>query len=51
MKKLAIFGGGKTILKKVKPHNSIGKEEVNIVNKVMKTGRLSEFYGTWGKGF
>ena len=51
MSKLAIFNGKKLITKKVKAHNSIGKEEVNIVNKVMKTGRLSEFYGTWGKGF
>lgn len=51
MNKLAIFGGNKTISEKVKIHNSIGKEEVNIVNRVMKTGKLSAFYGTWGKGF
>ena len=51
MSKLAIFNGKKSITKKIKTHNSIGKEEVSIVNKVMKTGRLSEFYGTWGKGF
>ena len=32
-------------------HNSIGKEERQAVNKVMKSGKLSAFYGSWGKGF
>lgn len=51
MNKLAILGGNKTIKNKMKPHNSIGKEERDAVNKVMKSGKLSAFYGTWGDGF
>jgi len=51
MSKLSILGGPKTITKKMKLHNSIGNEERNIVNKVMKSGKLSAFYGTWGDGF
>ena len=51
MSKLAILGGKKLIKKKIKPHNTIGKEEKNIVNKIVKTGKLSEFFGVWGKGF
>ena len=51
MNKLAIFGGDKTIKKKMKLYNSIGKEEKDIVNKVMKSGKLSAFFGTWGEGF
>ena len=51
MKKLAIHNGKKIINKIIPPHNSIKKEEVKIVNKVMKSGKLSQFYGTWGDGF
>ena len=38
---LAIFGGKKTINKKFKPYNTIGKEEIDSVAEVMKTGVLS----------
>lgn len=51
MSKLAILGGDKTIKEKMRLHNSIGKEERQAVNKVMKSGKLSAFYGSWGKGF
>ena len=51
MNKLAINGGSKIITNQIKPHNSIGKEERKIVNKVVSSGKLSEFFGVWGKGF
>ena len=51
MNKLAIKGGPKIITNQIKQHNSIGKEEKNIVNKVVTSGKLSEFFGVWGKGF
>ena len=33
--KLALFGGPKVIRKNFKRYNSIGKEEISAVNKVM----------------
>ena len=51
MSKLAIFGGKKSIPYKIRAHKSIGKEEARAVSKIMKTGNLSEFFGTWGEGF
>lgn len=51
MTKLAIYGGKQVINKKVKPHNSISKEEKKIVDQVVSSGKLSEFFGVWGKGF
>jgi perosamine synthetase len=41
--KLALFGGPKVIRKNFKRYNSIGKEEISAVNKVMKTGILSDY--------
>tara|TARA_B100000795_G_C22797893_1_gene440297 strand:+ start:745 stop:2025 length:1281 start_codon:yes stop_codon:yes gene_type:complete len=41
--KLALFGGPKVIKKTFKRYNSIGKEEINAVNEVMKTGILSNY--------
>ena len=38
-------------MKKFLPYNTIGKEEVAAVNKVMKTGVLSKFLGSPGKDF
>ena len=38
-------------MKKFLPYNTIGKEEVAAVNKVMKTGVLSKFLGSSGKNF
>ena len=43
--KLAILGGSKTILKKFNPYISIGNEEIKAVNKVMRSGILSNFIG------
>lgn len=49
--KLAILGGKKTITTKFNPYISIGKEEIKAVNKVMKSGTLSNFIGAKGKNF
>ena len=48
---LAIHGGSKTINKTFKTHNSIGRSEVRAVKKVMKSGVLSKFLGTWHEDF
>ena len=50
-KKLAIYGGPKTINKKFGPYNSLGEEERIAVDKVMRSGILSQFLGTWHKDF
>jgi len=49
--KLAIFGGKKTISHKFTNYNSIGKEELEAVKKVVKSGKLSSFLGTHSKDF
>ena len=48
---LAIHGGPKTINKTFKTHNSIGRSEVRAVKRVMKSGLLSKFLGTWHEDF
>ena len=50
MKKLAIYGGPKTINKKFGPYNSLEEERI-AVDKVMRSGILSQFLGTWHKDF
>ena len=49
--KLALFGGSPIIKFKFNRYNSIGKDEIRAVNKVMKTGVLSDYLGVWGKNF
>ena len=49
--KLALFGGDKVISTEFKRYNSIGKEEVDAVNLVLKTGVLSQFLGSWSPDF
>ena len=49
--KLAINGGSKTINKKFAPYNSLGEEERLAVDKVMRSGVLSQFLGVWHKDF
>ena len=34
-----------------KPYNTIGKEEIEAVQKVMRTGVLSKFLGSAGEDF
>ena len=49
--KLALFGGPKVIKKIFKRYNSIGKEEIQAVNKVMKTGVLSDYIANRSEKF
>ena len=49
--KLAINGGPKTINAKFAPYNSLGDEERLAVDKVMRSGILSQFLGFWHKDF
>jgi perosamine synthetase len=51
MAELAICGGDPTIKKPFRPYNSIGEEEAAAVQKVMKSGTLSQFLGVWGADF
>ena len=51
LKKLAVDGGSKVINKEFKKYNSIGQEEIDAVNKVMKSGVLSKFMGAWSEDF
>ena len=41
---LALYGGSKTISYKLSEFNFIDKKEINSVNKVLKSGKLSGFY-------
>ncbi len=50
-KKLAIFGGPKTINYSFKPYNPIGKEELEAATGVVKSGVLSKFIGCWDADF
>ncbi len=51
IEKLALFGGPKTITTPFKSYNSIGEEEVEAVRKVVKSGNLSQFLGSWEPDF
>jgi dTDP-4-amino-4,6-dideoxygalactose transaminase len=49
--KLAIHGGSKAISFKFKKYNTIGKEEIFSVTKVLKSGVLSEYVAENDKNF
>ncbi|MDC0152046.1 DegT/DnrJ/EryC1/StrS family aminotransferase [Deltaproteobacteria bacterium] len=51
LEKLALFGGPKTIKTKFKRSNPIGVKEVQAATKVIKSGVLSQFLGTWHEDF
>lgn len=51
MGKLAILGGSPVIDRSVPHYNSIGPEEAAAVQKVLASGCLSAFYGSWGEQF
>ena len=51
MDKLALFGGPKAVIKPLKPYNSIGSEEAEAVKKVIESGVLSRYLGTWSPDF
>ena len=48
---LALFGGKPVIETAFKRYNSLGKEETDAVNSVLKTGVLSKFLGSWSPDF
>jgi dTDP-4-amino-4,6-dideoxygalactose transaminase len=48
---LALMGGPKTITGPIPVYNSIDREEIEAAVGVVKSGRLSEFYGSWGEHF
>ena len=48
---LSILGGKKVIKKNFSRYNTIGIEEYKAAKKVLKSGILSKFLGSWGKGF
>ncbi|HMS63846.1 MAG TPA: DegT/DnrJ/EryC1/StrS family aminotransferase [Ignavibacteria bacterium] len=51
MSKLALLGG-KPVRSGIFPHsNSIGEEEKQAVIKVLESGNLSQFVGSWNKDF
>ena len=48
---LALFGGSKTVTAKIKHHNPIGLQEQFSAYKVLRSGILSKFLGTWSQDF
>ena len=51
MSRLAILGGEPTIDAPFPVYNSIGAEEIEAVNRVMRSGVLSKFVGAWCDDF
>lgn len=50
-RKLALFGGPKTIQTTFKRYNSMGAEEVEAARRVVESGVLSRFLGAWHEDF
>lgn len=50
-KKLALFGGPKTIQTEFKRYNPLGSEEVQAAKEVIESGVLSQFLGVWHADF
>lgn len=51
MNQLALLGGTPAIREKFAPYNSYGKEEVEAAKKVVESGVLSRYLGTWSEDF
>ena len=51
MSTLAFIGGSPKLPSPLEEYKSIGEDEINAVNEVMKSGNLSGFYGSWEEGF
>jgi dTDP-4-amino-4,6-dideoxygalactose transaminase len=51
MNRLAILGGHPSIDTNFKKYNSIGKEEIEAVKRVMEGGVLSQYLGSWHEDF
>jgi perosamine synthetase len=49
--KLAIHGGPKTITTAFKKYNPIGSEELEAAKKVIESGILSQYLGSWSPDF
>ena len=48
---LAILGGDPAFKGTLQPYNSIGAEEAEAVARVMRSGCLSGYYGSWSQQF
>jgi len=51
MEKLAIKGGLPVRKNKFPGYNTIGRQEIEAVERVMRSGVLSKYLGSWGDGF
>ncbi len=51
MSKLALFGGEKTRSHPFPAYNTMGEAETEAVLRVMKSGVLSRYQGSWGEDF
>ena len=51
LEKLALLGGPPVFQKEFPTYNSIGSKEIQAVDKVMKSGQLSGYYGSWSPEF
>mgnify|MGYP001160174626 CR=1 FL=1 len=49
--RLAIFGGEPAVDREFAPYPAVGPDEAAAVAKVMASGTLSGFYGSWGDEF
>lgn len=49
--KLALFGGPKAVPQPIPHYNSLGPEEVVAAQRVVSSGQLSLFFGSWGENF
>lgn len=49
--KLALLGGVPAFGRTLGPYNSIGPEEIEAVARVMRSGCLSGYYGSWSEEF
>lgn len=49
--RLAIAGGRPTIQAELPLYNAVGEDEIAAVEKVMRSGCLSGYYGSWGPQF
>ncbi len=51
MSRLAIFGGTPVLDRPLPVYGAMGAEELETVGRVVKSGCLSGFYGSWGEEF
>jgi perosamine synthetase len=51
MNELAILGGPPALPEPLPPYPSVGAAEANAVRRVIESGTLSGFYGSWGDQF